>query len=85
MLGNPIPNGVSHHGGKLVYEVIDGVDNELDVIFLSHAVLAVAPQNDVHVRAQHTLSYLHGDVPGHVLIFQAVNETYGAGDRDGAL
>lgn len=42
-------------------------------------------QDDVHVGAEHTLGHLHGDVPGHVLVLQPVDESYRAGDGDGAL
>lgn len=75
----------SDHGGQLVYEVIDGVDHQLDVVLLRHAVLAISPEDDVDVRAQDALGDLHGDVPGDVLVFEAVDEPHGAGDGDGAL
>lgn len=71
--------------GQLVYEVVDGVDHQLDVVLLGHAVLAVSPQDDVHVGAEDALRHLHGDVPGHVLVLEAVDEPHGAGDGDGAL
>lgn len=82
----PTPTPLSsHHGGQLVYEVVDGVDHELDVFLLRHAVLAVAPQDDVHVAAEQALGHLHGNVPRHVLVLQAVNEAHGARDREGAM
>lgn len=75
----------SHHGGQLVDEVIDGVHHELDVILVGHAVLPVAPEDDVNVVTQYALRDLHGDVPGHVLVLQAVDEAHGTRDGDGAL
>lgn len=75
----------SDHGGQLVYQIVNSVDHELDVVLLGHAVLAVPPQNDVHVGAEDALCDLHGDVPGDVLVFEAVNEPYRAGDGNGAM
>lgn len=75
----------SHHGGELVYEIVDGVDHELDVVLLGHAVLAVPPQDDVHVGAEDALRHLHGDVPRHVFVLQPVDESHGAGDGDWAV
>lgn len=75
----------SDQGGQLVYQVVNSVDHKLDVVLLGHAVLAVPPQNDVHIGAEDALCDLHGDVPGNVLVFEAVNEPHGAGDGDGAL
>lgn len=65
------PSSTTHsdHGGQLVYEVINGVDHQLDIILLGHAVLAVSPEDDVHVRAEDPLTNLHGDVPGDIFIF----------------
>lgn len=78
-------SSASRHGGQLVDEVIDGVHHELDVILVGHAVLPVAPEDDVDVVAQHALGDLQGDVPGHVFVLQAVDEAHGARDGDGAL
>lgn len=78
-------SGHSRQGGQLVDEVVDGVHHELDVVLVGHAVLPVAPEDDVHVVAQHALRDLHGDVPGHVFVLQAVDEAHGAGDGDGAV
>lgn len=75
----------SDHGGQLVYEVIDGVDHQLDIILIGHAVLAVSPEDDVHVGAEDPLANLHGDVPGDVLVFQPMDEPDWAGDWDGAV
>lgn len=79
------PSWPSRHGGQLVDEVIDGVHHELDVILVGHAVLPVAPEDDVDVVAQHALRHLQGDVPGHVFVLQAVDEAHGARDGDGAV
>lgn len=83
LLGNK--TAYSHHGGQLVYEVIDCIDHKLDVVLLGHAVLAMAAEDDVHVGAEHALCHLHGDVPGNVFILQAVDEAHRAGDGDGTL
>lgn len=72
----------SHHGGELVYEIVDGVDHELDVVLLRHTVLAVSPQDDVYVGAEDALRHLHGDVPRHVFIFEPVDESHGTSDGD---
>lgn len=48
-------------------------------------MLAVSPEDDVDVGAQDALGDLHGDVPGDVLVLEAVDEPHGAGDGDGAL
>lgn len=48
-------------------------------------MLAVSPEDDVDIGTQDALCDLHGDVPGDVLVLQAVDEPYGAGDGDGAL
>lgn len=81
----PPPLPYSDHGGQFVYEVIDGVDHQLDVVLLRHAVLAVPTQDHIHVGAEDALGHLHGDVPGDVFVLQAVDEPHGAGDGDGAL
>lgn len=85
MSQDPSSAAPSHHGGQLVYEVIDGVDHQLDVVLVGHAVLAVPAEDDVHVGAEDPLGDLHGDVPGHVFVFEPVNKPHGAGDGDGAV
>lgn len=85
MSHQPSSTAGSDHGGQLVYEVVDGVHHQLDIVLLGHAVLAVSPEDDVHVRAEDPLRDLHGDVPGDVLVFEPVNKPYWAGDRDGAV
>lgn len=81
------PSSTTHsdHGGQLVYEVVDGVDHQLDIILLRHAVLAMSPEDDVHVGAEDPLSNLHGDVPGDIFVFEPVNKPYGAGNGDWAV
>lgn len=71
--------------GELVHEVVDGVDEEFDVILLGHAVAAVFAQDDVDVAAEDALGHLHGHVPGDIGVLQAVDEPHGAGHGDGAL
>lgn len=48
----------SRYGGQLVDEVIDGVHHEPDVILVGHAVLPLAPEDDVYVVAQHAIRNL---------------------------
>lgn len=48
-------------------------------------MLAVPPQDDVHVGTEDALCNLHGDVPGDVLVFEPVDEPHGTGDGDGAV
>lgn len=76
---------LSDHGGQLVYEIVNGVDHELDVILLRHAVQAVSPEDDIYIGTEDSFGNLHGDMPGDVFIFQPMNEPHWAGDRDGAL
>lgn len=83
MLASPPP--YSDQSGQLVYEIINSVHHELDVVPLGHAMLAVSPQDDVHVVAEDALRHLHGDVPGDVLVFEAVDEPHGTGDGDRTL
>lgn len=45
-------------------------------------MLAVPPQDDVHVGAEDSLRHLHGDVPRHVFVLQPVDESHGTGDGD---
>lgn len=71
--------------GELVDEVVDGVDDELDVVPLGHAMAAVFAQDDVDVAAEDALGHLHGHVPRDVGVLQAVYEPHGAGHGDGAL
>lgn len=75
----------SDQSGELVYEVVNSVDHELDVVLLGHAVLAMSPKDDIHIRAEDTFRDLHGDVPGDILIFEPMNEPHRAGDGDGTL
>lgn len=42
-------------------------------------------KNDIHVIAEYPLCDLHGDVPGYIRVLEAVNQTNGAGNRDGAV
>lgn len=42
-------------------------------------------KNDIHVIAEYPLCDLHGDVPGYVRVLEAVDQSDGAGHRDGAL
>lgn len=72
----------SNHRGEFVYEIVDSVDHQLDVVLLGHAVLAVSPQDDVHVGAEDALRHLHGDVPWHVFILEPVDESHGTSDGD---
>lgn len=76
------PCSRSHHGGELVYEIVDRVHHQLDVVLLGHAVLAVPPQDDVHVGAEDALRHLHGDVPRHVFVLEPVDESHWAGDGE---
>lgn len=48
-------------------------------------MLAVSPKDDIHVVAEDAFCDLHGDMPGDVLVFEAVNEPYGTGDGDWTL
>ncbi len=80
---SPIPH--SDQSGQLVYEIVNSVDHELDVVLVRHAVLAMSPKDDVHIGAEDALRNLHGDVPGDVLVFEPVNEPHGTGDGDGTL
>ncbi|TNN88882.1 hypothetical protein EYF80_000760 [Liparis tanakae] len=73
----PIP--YSDQSGQLVDEIIDSVDHELDVVPLRHAVLAMSPEDDIHIVAEDAFCNLHGDVPGDVLVFEAMNEPYRTG------
>lgn len=82
-LHSPVP--FSDHSGQLVYEIINSVDHELDVVPLGHAVMAMPPQDDIHIGAEDTLCNLHGDVPGYFLVFEPVNQPYGTSDGDGTL
>ena len=86
-LATPPPPHIppSDQSGQLVYEVVNSVDHELDVVLLFHAVLAMSPQDDIHVRTEDAFCHLHGDVPGDVLVFQPVDESHGTGDGDGTL
>lgn len=81
----PRPLCGSPQRGELVDEVIDGVDDQLDVVFLGHAMAAVFAQDNVDVAAEDALGHLHGHVPGHVGVLQAVDEPHGALHGDGAL
>lgn len=75
----------SDQSGQLVYEVVNSVDHELDVILLGHAVLAMSPKDDIHVGTEDTLRHLHGDVPRDVFVFEPVDEPHGTSDGDGTL
>lgn len=48
-------------------------------------MLAVSPQDDIHVGAEDALRHLHGDVPGHVFVLEPVDESHGTGDGDWAV
>lgn len=48
-------------------------------------MLAMSPEDDVHVGAEDALSDLHGDVPGDIFVFEPVNEPYRAGNGDWAV
>lgn len=64
------PISYSDQSRQLVYEIVNSVDHELDVVLFGHAVLAMPPEDDIHIRAEDAFCNLHGDVPGDILIFE---------------
>lgn len=48
-------------------------------------MLAMPPEDDIHIRAEDAFCNLHGDVPGDILIFEPVNEPYRTGDGEGTM